>query len=159
CKKIKKSPIPKIIGWGIVLVIVLLAIWFYRKKYRRARKPIDLLRIATGKKSKFLNPPKQNPEFRKPIRRITPIKRILPKPIVRVVEKPVIREVEKKVFIEKPRKEPIEYEYVGSTNAKKYHKASCRFSKLIKDKYKVSRNELEYFQRQGYKPCKVCLSK
>jgi len=157
CKEIKKSSIGTIIGWGIVVLIILLLIWFYKKKYRRARKPIDLLKIARGKKSKFLNFHKRNPEFKRPVRRIEPIKRILPKPIIRIVEKPVIREVVKKVFIEKPRKEPPKYEYVGSTNAKTYHKTSCRFSKLIKDKFKVSKNEQEYFQKQGYKPCKVCL--
>jgi len=157
CKEIKKSSVGEIIGWGIVVLMILLLIWFYKKKYRRARKPIDLLKIARGKKSKFPDFRERNPKFKRSVRRIEPIKRVLPKPIVRIVEKPVIREVVKKVFIEKPRKEPPKYEYVGSTNAKTYHKTSCRFSKLIKDKFKVSKNEQEYFQKQGYKPCKVCL--
>ncbi len=38
-----------IIGIGILVVIVAVSVWFYRKKYKKAKKPVDLLKIA-GKK-------------------------------------------------------------------------------------------------------------
>jgi len=50
CKKIQKTQTGKIIGWSIVIVIVVFLIWFFKKKYRGAKKDIDLLKIAKGKK-------------------------------------------------------------------------------------------------------------
>ncbi len=151
CNPKETTQLGKIIGIGILISIIVIGIWFYRKKYKKAKKPVDLLKIAKGKSHSFSRKDKKkiSTEINRPIRRA--------EPIVRIVEKPVIREVVKKVFIEKPRKEPPKYEFVGSVNTKTYHKESCRLSRLIKDKYKVSKNEPEYFQHQGYKPCKVCL--
>ena len=160
CKKVKTSSTGMIIGWGIFLVLVLFGVWFYKKKYHGKRKPVDLLRIARGRHSEVPRRYKKSDgEFRRPIRRTRPLTRIIEKPIVKIIEKPVIKEVEKKVFIEKLVKEtpPPKYKYVGSVNTKTYHKESCKFSKLIDDKYKVSKNDVEYFQGKGYKPCKVCL--
>jgi hypothetical protein len=159
CEKVKTSSIGVIIGWGIFLVLILFGIWFYKKKYRKPRKPVDLLKIARGKSPRISKRYKKDDEFRKPIRRRKPFVRIVEKPIIKIVEKPIIKEVEKKVFIEKPVKETPapKYQYVGSVNTKTYHKESCKFSKLIEDKYKVSKNDIEYFQEKGYKPCKVCL--
>jgi len=50
CKEIKKSSTGKIIGWIIVIAVVGFLTWFFKKKYRKAKKPIDLLKIAKGKK-------------------------------------------------------------------------------------------------------------
>jgi len=50
CEKIKKSSTGKIIGWSIVIGVIILVIWFYMKKYRKAKKPINLLKIAKGKR-------------------------------------------------------------------------------------------------------------
>lgn len=50
CKEIEKSSTGKIIGWIIVAAVVGFLIWFFKKKYRKAKKPIDLLKIAKGKK-------------------------------------------------------------------------------------------------------------
>jgi len=50
CKEIQKSSTGKIIGWSIVIVILVFLIWFFKKKYRGAKKDIDLLKIAKGKK-------------------------------------------------------------------------------------------------------------
>jgi len=79
--------------------------------------------------------------------------------VVREVERPVFRERIKKIFIEKPREilNIPRYKYRGSTETKTYHKTSCRLSKLIKRKYKISKNSPLYFTRRGFKPCKTCL--
>jgi len=160
CKEIKKSSIGTIIGWGIIIIIAGFLIWFFMKKYRKAKKPIDLLEIARGKRK----PIEENKKIERPIlkRNISqPVSKFVrrpihqtSKPVVKIVEKPVIREVEKKVFIERPKK-PVP-KYTASSNTKTYHKTSCKFSKLIDDKYKVSKDDLDYFKKQGYKPCKVC---
>lgn len=50
CKKIKKSSTGKIIGWSMLVLIILFLIWFFKKKYKGAKKPFDLLKIAKGKK-------------------------------------------------------------------------------------------------------------
>jgi len=164
CKKIEESPIGAIIGWGIIIIIAGFLIWFFIKKYRKAKKPIDLLKIAKGKKSRFS---RSHKKFKIPISRTLnkpigenkeierPVIRTTSKPVVKIVEKPVIKEVIKKVFIERPKK-PVP-KYTASSNTKRYHKTSCKFSKLIEDKYKVSKDDLDYFNKQGYKPCKVCM--
>ncbi len=50
CRKIKKSSTGKIIGWAIVVLIGILLIWFIKTKYKRAKKPVDLLKVGKGKK-------------------------------------------------------------------------------------------------------------
>ncbi len=158
CKKIEESQIGTIIGWGMIIIIVSFLVWFFLKKYRKAKKPIDLLKIARGKRK-----PIENKNIHKPRRAINrPIVRTIerpiyktPEPVVKIVEKPVIKEIIKKVFVERPKK-PVP-KYTGSSNTKRYHKTSCKFSKLIEDKYKVSKDDSEYFKKQGYKKCKVCL--
>lgn len=165
CKKIEESPIGTIIGWGILIILVVFLIWFFLKRYRKAKKPIDLLKIARGKRFGISKPIRENKKIERPLlkRNISqPVSKFVRKPIyptpksvVKIVEKPVIKEVIKKVFVEKPKK-PVP-KYTASSNTKTYHKTSCKFSKLIEDKYKVSKDDLDYFEKQGYKPCKVCL--
>jgi len=94
----------------------------------------------------------------KPLPIIKEIIREIEKPIIEIREVPVIREVTKHVFIETPRKKLNipKYKFRGSTEAMTYHKTSCRFSKLIKGKYKVSRNDTKDFKKHGFKPCKIC---
>ena len=155
CKPKEKSSAGMIIGIILLVLVVVGSIWFYKKKYKKAKKPINLLKVARGKahesvvKEKYKNriKPTEN----------KPITKVVEKPVVKIVERPVIRHVEKKVFVERPREEPKTYKYVGSLNTKKYHKSSCRLSKLIKDEYKEQNDSPEYFQKKGYKPCKVCL--
>ena len=51
CKlKPGKSSIGKILGWTILIIIVIAGIWFFLKKYKRKKKPVDLLKIAQGKR-------------------------------------------------------------------------------------------------------------
>lgn len=50
CKKKEKSPIGRIIALILVVGIVALLIWFYKKKYKGAKRKIDLLKIAQGKR-------------------------------------------------------------------------------------------------------------
>ena len=45
-----KSPILKILGWSLLVVIVLVGIWFFLKKYKKVKKPVDLLKVAQRKK-------------------------------------------------------------------------------------------------------------
>jgi hypothetical protein len=106
------------------------------------------------------------------------IEKIIEKPIIReiekIIEKPVIREIEKQ--IEKPAIKKIIFEktkekieenvkkqakksvakYIGSKETEKFHKASCKFAKLIKGEYKILENNKKYFLLRGYKPCKTC---
>ncbi len=100
-------------------------------------------------------------------RRIREIKSIftqqitVDRPVIREIEKQVIKTVDrpiiKHIFLEK--KEPMKFRYVGSTETKKYHLASCRLGKLIKEKYKLQDNDEMYFKRLRYKPCKNCIKK
>lgn len=88
---------------------------------------------------------------------------------IEVVEKPVIHEVikevpviqEKIVYLKQDRKtEKLnipKYNFLASTVSKKYHKKSCRLSKLIKKKYKVQNNSEIFFKNRKYSPCKICI--
>jgi hypothetical protein len=51
CQQPKKSNTGKIVGWSIIIIIVLFATWFFKKKYQRAGpKKIDLVSMAGPKK-------------------------------------------------------------------------------------------------------------
>lgn len=188
CEQVEESSIGTIIGWGIIILVVGFLIWFFLKKYKKAKKPIDLLEIAKAKRTNPVKNPSKYREIKKPIieRKFSPpvkiiqtpvrqsekkpevkiVEKIVEKPIIKevekIVEKPVFKEIEKKVFVERPREKrapPIRYKYKGSELSKTYHKTSCRLAKLIKNKYKVTNNSEAYFKKRGYKPCKVCLGK
>ncbi|MBD3247102.1 hypothetical protein GF378_00595 [Candidatus Pacearchaeota archaeon] len=51
CSEPGQSSYGKLIGWAIVLVIIAAVAWFFFKKYKKPSKPVDLLKIASGKKS------------------------------------------------------------------------------------------------------------
>ncbi len=149
CKEIKKSSAGTIIGWIIVVLIVGFIVWFFLKKYRKVKKPINLLEIARGKNPRNFNPPE--------IKRVErPIERVVHRPVTRIIERPIIRNINRPI-IKKEEPKPLVPKYVGSSKAKTYHKSSCKFSKLIDNKYKISKDDVEYFQKNGYKPCKVCM--
>ncbi len=50
CKGSETSSSGKIIGWAIVGIVVVFLIWFFKTKYKGAKKPANLLDIAKGKK-------------------------------------------------------------------------------------------------------------
>ncbi len=50
CEEIKESSTGKIIGWSIVILVIAFVIWFFKAKYRGAKKEVDLFKIAKGKK-------------------------------------------------------------------------------------------------------------
>jgi len=50
CKEIKKDNTGKILGWSMVIIIVVFVIWFFKVKYKGAKKEINLLKIARGEK-------------------------------------------------------------------------------------------------------------
>jgi hypothetical protein len=50
CEKVEKSSTGKIIGWGMVVVIVVFLIWFFKAKYRGVKRTVDLFKISKGKR-------------------------------------------------------------------------------------------------------------
>ncbi|MDA3836966.1 MAG: hypothetical protein PF542_05055 [Nanoarchaeota archaeon] len=59
---------------------------------------------------------------------------------------------------ESPKKEisSTQAKYIGSTETKTYHLQNCRFSKLIKPKFRVKEDTRAYFNKNKFKACKVC---
>jgi len=49
CSEQEQSSTGKIIGWAMVAVIFVFLVWFFKKKYRGAKKPINLLKIGRKK--------------------------------------------------------------------------------------------------------------
>jgi hypothetical protein len=82
-----------------------------------------------------------------------------------IVEKEVIKEVPVEVerIIYKTVNAPHrnlnipKYEFVGSTQTETYHKRTCKFSKLIKNKYKLHSNYAHTFKVRHFKACKSCI--
>lgn len=50
CKKKISGTTWKWLGWIILVVLIIVGVWFYLKKYKGFKKPVDLLKIAQGKK-------------------------------------------------------------------------------------------------------------
>ncbi len=109
----------------------------------------------------------EKPVFREIIKEV-PIQIPIENKTIEVIEKPVIQEVIKEVRVPfKPinktksrRKLNIpKYKFVGSKETGTFHKKSCRFGKLIKNKNKINANTRSYFKNRKFKTCKVCLNK
>ncbi|MBU0894459.1 MAG: hypothetical protein KKF48_05065 [Nanoarchaeota archaeon] len=49
CEEISTSSTGKIIGWSIVIIILVLAIWFFKSRYKKTQNKVDLFKIAKGK--------------------------------------------------------------------------------------------------------------
>ena len=174
CEKVKKDNSGVIIGIGLLIIVAGIIVWFFMKKYRSAKKPVNLLEIA--KKSSPQISSHQIRNIEQPILRknlpqpvVSRVVQQRPKPIIRyvekevekivekpvikevekIIEKPVIKEVEKKVFIERPKRPaPPKFKYKASTESQTYHKTSCRLAKLIKKKYKLTSNNLSYSRKK-----------
>lgn len=71
----------------------------------------------------------------------------------KIVEKPVIQYREKK----RKKLNIPKYDFLGSNETMTYHKHGCRFSKLIKPKYKLSNNDEKFFTKAGFEKCKMCM--
>lgn len=51
CEKIEKSSTGKIIGWGLIIIIISFLFWFFKVKYKRTRKKnINLVDVAKGRR-------------------------------------------------------------------------------------------------------------
>lgn len=96
------------------------------------------------------------------------------RPVVKEVQVPIqipvknktieFVEVEKPaqtIYIERPKRTIIipKYNYIASSQTKRYHMRTCRLGKLIKRKFKISNNSQVFFIRKNYKACKVCIKK
>jgi len=50
CKKEEKSKASKIVGWILIGLVVLVVLWFFKSKYSKTKKNVNLLEVAKGKK-------------------------------------------------------------------------------------------------------------
>ena len=75
------------------------------------------------------------------------------------MERPTETQTTRYINLKKKKLNIPKYKFVGSDETLRYHKTSCRLSKLIKRKNKVVSNSQEYFRKLKYKPCKACLKK
>ncbi|MEK6951977.1 MAG: hypothetical protein AABX29_03105 [Nanoarchaeota archaeon] len=68
-----------------------------------------------------------------------------------------VAEKSKVVLEEKKTKEIKILGYVGSNKNRTYHKAACRFGKLIKQKEKITSDNVGFFRKKRFSACKVCM--
>jgi hypothetical protein len=78
---------------------------------------------------------------------------------IEVVDRPVFRD---RVKIVRPQVRKLtipRYDFVASTQTRRYHRRKCRLGKLIKKKYKIQNNSQAFFKKKKYRPCKACINK
>lgn len=100
------------------------------------------------------------------VEREVPIQIPMETKTIQVVEKevkvPVYRDkiVYKNKYIERKRKKLNipKYAFLASTQTRTYHKRTCKFSKLIKNKYKLHSNAKSIFKKKHFKACKACIN-
>lgn len=124
------------------------------KTFEKSIKEEPIIEPESIKSIKSIEKPKSS-KVVKPI--IKEVIRTVEKPIIKTITKPVL----KTVLVERPKRKLNipKYKYRGSSATKTYHKVTCRISKSIKNKYKVSNNDPNFFIKRGYKPCQICLGK
>jgi hypothetical protein len=72
--------------------------------------------------------------------------------VYRDIVRPLVQRMTSKRKLNIPK-----YRYLGSINTRRYHKKTCRLSKLIKKKFKIQSNSQKFFINKHYKACKSCL--
>ncbi len=118
-------------------------------------------------------------KIEKPVIKEIPVEKKIfvdrPIEVIKEVQVPV----EKTIFIDRPVEKIVEvpsepaiitypepqksklnipkYDFVASEETRTYHTRNCRFSKLIKRKYKLVSNDEKDFIKEKFKPCKVCI--
>ena len=50
CEAVEQSSTWEIIGWGLLVLVVLFVAWFLLKRYKRTSNPVDLMKVARGKR-------------------------------------------------------------------------------------------------------------
>lgn len=117
--------------------------------------------------NKIINKVESEVIIEKPVEIIREVIKEVPMPIQIPIENRIIELVDRIVTKEVPVyiREPIKikhlnlpkYDYIASSETKRYHKRACRFGKLIKNKYKISKNNPLFFKKKHFKACKMCL--
>lgn len=185
-KDTKKGIMAVIVGMMVIVIAILTSIIFQFSLVANLVMSW-LLTTAYALFAFFLIDPKitLNPTrvVEKPV--IREVLQIVEKPIVKEIQIPIenriIEVVEKPVIVEKEvlREVPVEvekrivkyverkhrklnipkYAYIGSTQTHTYHRRTCKFSKMLKNKYKLHSNTKALFKRKHYKACKTCIKK
>jgi hypothetical protein len=123
---------------------------FYPQRTVEIETPIYIDRPVIHEIIREVNVPIQIPVENKTIE-------VVEKPVIQRVEVPVYRN--RNVYIEKKREKinPIHFNYIASSEAKRFHTRFCRLGKLIKNKFKIHDNNQSYFIKKHFKACKVCI--
>ena len=82
---------------------------------------------------------------------------VVEKPVIKLVpfDKPIIRIVERK----HRRLNIPKFNFIGSKATRTYHKRTCKFSKMLKNKYKLHSNTKAFFKKKHYHACESCINK
>ncbi len=105
------------------------------------------------------------------VERLVPIQIPMENKTIEVVDRPVIQEIIREIPVE-VEKEVIRYrerkhktlniphfKFIGSIQTKTFHRRTCKFSKMLKNKYKLHSNTKVLFKRKHFKACKSCMKK
>lgn len=82
---------------------------------------------------------------------------------IRIIKKTEVKTIPQTItptVIKEPENKSLgipKYDFIGSIKTHTYHKRTCRLSKLVKKKDKISNNDELYFVRNKFKPCKICI--
>lgn len=117
---------------------------------RIVEKPIYIEKPVIREVIKYIEKPIQIPIENRTIE-------VVDRPVT--VYRDIVRPLIQRMSIPKKKLNIPKFKYLGSTNTKRYHKKTCRLSKLIKKKFKIQNNSKKFFIKKHYKACKSCLKK
>jgi hypothetical protein len=122
----------------------------YIQKTVEVERPVYIDRPVIHETIREVNVPIQIPVENKTIE-------FVEKPVIQRVEVPVYRD--RNVYIEKKRKKLniIHFNYIASSEARRFHTRFCRLGKLIKKKFKIHNDDQSYFIKKHFEACKVCI--
>ena len=144
-----------VLGWIFTTIFAVFAFFLINDK------------IVIQEKVKYVDRPFEVEKIKEVIREV-PVAYQIPieNKTIEVVDRPVFRDVVREVpvrfEVERPRTKNLnipKWEYVASSQERRYHKRKCRFGKLIKNKFKVHSHSQAFFKRKKYKACKMCIKR
>lgn len=78
------------------------------------------------------------------------------KAIKEIVKSPI--NIIEKIKLEDLKKD-LDYEFIGSTKNKKYHRKDCKLCNAIDEKFKVANSDESFFKKNKFKACRICIKK
>lgn len=141
-----------VLGWIFTTIYAVFAFFLIGDSIRTIEKRVFV------DKPFYVDRPVEVEKIKEVIREV-PIQIPVENRTIEVVDRPVYRDRVQVVKSPTRKLNIPKYNFVASSQEKRYHTRNCRLGKLIKNKFKVHSNSQAFFKRKKYKACKMCIKK